>query len=91
MVAVVVFSGVGAWLDHFFTYVMPARLGTAQLTPCLPPHCRLPLNDPRRFRVQILFSPGAAYNPVELSPPNHTLPIAPRKPVHYKGRLVWGD
>uniref|UniRef100_A0A1D1ZXV8 Inositol hexakisphosphate and diphosphoinositol-pentakisphosphate kinase n=1 Tax=Auxenochlorella protothecoides TaxID=3075 RepID=A0A1D1ZXV8_AUXPR len=46
----------------------------------------LPLNDPRRFRVQILFSPGAAHNPLEVVPiqMNHTLPVRARVPVHSK-------
>lgn len=37
--------------------------------------------------MEILFSPGAAHNPVEVVPPqkNHTLPIKPRVPVHKQG------
>lgn len=45
---------------------------------------QLPLDDPNRFRVEVLFSPGAAYDPTEVIPPkkDHVLPVAPRKPLH---------
>ena len=50
--------------------------------------CRLPLDDPRRFRVEILFSPGASHDPFEVVPikgKDHVLPILPRMPVHDVG------
>ncbi|EFN57696.1 hypothetical protein CHLNCDRAFT_57228 [Chlorella variabilis] len=47
----------------------------------------LPLDDPKRFRVEVLFSPGAAYDPTEVIPPkkDHVLPVAPRVPLHPDG------
>ena len=44
----------------------------------------LPLNHAGRFRVEILFSPGAAHNPFEVFPlrDDHVIPIVPRVPVH---------
>lgn len=44
----------------------------------------LPLRDPGRFRVEILFSPGAAHNPYEVVPlrKDHVIPIVPRMSVH---------
>ncbi|GJP45180.1 hypothetical protein CLOM_g4602 [Closterium sp. NIES-68] len=37
------------------------------------------LNDPRRFRVEIMFSPGSAVSPLEVEPTkkDHTLPVLP--------------
>ncbi|CAI5477356.1 unnamed protein product [Closterium sp. Yama58-4] len=37
------------------------------------------LNDPRRFRVEIMFSPGSAVSPLEVEPSkkDHTLPVLP--------------
>ncbi|CAI5526014.1 unnamed protein product, partial [Closterium sp. Naga37s-1] len=37
------------------------------------------LNDPRRFRVEIMFSPGSAVSPLEVEPAkkDHTLPVLP--------------
>eukprot|EP00803_Ostreobium_quekettii_P004618 evm.model.scf_439.9 EVM.evm.TU.scf_439.9 scf_439:61654-74618(+) len=45
---------------------------------------QVPFNDPKRFRVEILFSPGAAYNPFEVMPlrRDHTLPVQPRVELH---------
>ncbi|KDD72813.1 hypothetical protein H632_c2864p0, partial [Helicosporidium sp. ATCC 50920] len=45
---------------------------------------RIPIGDPARFRMEVLFSPGAAFNPTMVVPVhnNHTLPIAPRIPLH---------
>ncbi|CAD7697573.1 unnamed protein product [Ostreobium quekettii] len=42
------------------------------------------ISDPLRFRVEVLFSPGAAYNPFEVMPlrRNHTLPVHPRVELH---------
>lgn len=37
---------------------------------------RLHLDDPSRFRVEMLFSPGAGYDPSAAD--NHVLPVAPR-------------
>ena len=44
----------------------------------------LALNDPGRFRVEILFSPGAAHDPYAIVPlrKNHVIPIVPRVPIH---------
>eukprot|EP00887_Chlorella_sp_A99_P004707 scaffold4.g4707.t1 len=49
----------------------------------------LPLHDPGRFRVELLFSPGAAYEPFECAAAaaahdthDHVLPVAPRTPIH---------
>ena len=40
-------------------------------------------------QVEILFSPGAAYNPVETVPlkKDHVLPVMPRVPIHCGGAL----
>lgn len=38
-----------------------------------------------RFRVEVLFSPGANYNPFEVLPPHHSshvLPTIPRTALH---------
>ena len=45
---------------------------------------RVPVEDPARFRVEVLFSPGAAHNPFEVVPlkQDHTLPVAPRMALH---------
>ncbi|KAL4445780.1 hypothetical protein ABPG77_008979 [Micractinium sp. CCAP 211/92] len=47
----------------------------------------LPLDDPKRFRVEVLFSPGAAYDPTEVVPAkkDHVLPVAPRVALHPEG------
>jgi len=42
----------------------------------------LPLSDPRRFRVEILFSPGAAYDPAAAMASKHVLPVAARVALH---------
>lgn len=44
----------------------------------------LPLRDPGRFRVEILFSPGAAHSPYEVIPirKDHVIPIVPRMGIH---------
>jgi hypothetical protein len=50
-----------------------------------------PLGDPRRFRVEILFSPGAAVDPFDLSDAarpaaaSHVLPVRPRTAVDAGG------
>jgi len=45
---------------------------------------RVPVEDPARFRVEVLFSPGAAHNPMEVVPlkQDHTLPVSPRMALH---------
>ena len=45
----------------------------------------LPLRDPRRFRVEILFSPGAAHSPYEVVPirADHIIPVVPRMPMGF--------
>lgn len=42
------------------------------------------MESPERFRVEVLFSPGAGHNPFEVIPikQDHTLPIALRTPLH---------
>lgn len=65
---------------------------------CTPCPRRLPLEDPARFRVEVLFSPGAAYDPTCVTPAkkDHVLPVAPRVPLHpegarrIRGSLAWG-
>jgi inositol hexakisphosphate/diphosphoinositol-pentakisphosphate kinase len=44
---------------------------------------KLPLNDPGRFRVEILFSPGAAHDPYGVVPlrRDHVIPIVPRMAI----------
>lgn len=41
---------------------------------------QVPVHAPERFRVEVAFSPGAAFNPVEVRPKNedHALGVAPR-------------
>jgi inositol hexakisphosphate/diphosphoinositol-pentakisphosphate kinase len=43
----------------------------------------LPLRDESRFRVEILFSPGAAHSPYDVVPirKDHVIPIVPRMPI----------
>ena len=51
---------------------------------------RVPVDSPERFRVEVLFSPGASHNPFEVVPlkQDHTLPVLPRMPLH-AGELLW--
>ena len=46
--------------------------------------CRVPVDSPQRFRVEVLFSPGASHNPCQVLPikQDHTLPVQPRAPLH---------
>jgi hypothetical protein len=46
---------------------------------------RVAVESPERFRVEVLFSPGASHNPFEVVPikQDHTLPIQPRTPLHH--------
>jgi inositol hexakisphosphate/diphosphoinositol-pentakisphosphate kinase len=47
----------------------------------------VPIDSPDRFRIEILFSPGANYNPFEVSiEEDHTLPPVPR--VHMEEKEV---
>lgn len=48
--------------------------------------CSLALDDPKRFRVEVLFSPGAAVNPFDpREEGKHVLPVAPRVPITIGG------
>ncbi|KAL0037051.1 hypothetical protein WJX77_010637 [Trebouxia sp. C0004] len=51
---------------------------------------RVPVDSPQRFRVELLFSPGASFNPYEVVPlhKDHTLPVQPRACLH-KGKEVY--
>ena len=45
----------------------------------------VPVESPERFRVEVLFSPGANYNPFDFTMPlhnNHVLPTIPRTALH---------
>ncbi|GIL72959.1 hypothetical protein Vretimale_4607 [Volvox reticuliferus] len=45
----------------------------------------VPVESPERFRVEVLFSPGANYNPFDFNTSlhnNHVLPIVPRTALH---------
>ena len=48
---------------------------------------QVPVTAAERFRVEITFSPGAAYNPVEVVPArnNHVLPVVPRVDLNQVG------
>jgi len=48
----------------------------------------LPLDNPGRFKVEILFSPGAAHDPYEVVPlrKDHVIPIVPRSLIHDGGK-----
>jgi hypothetical protein len=39
---------------------------------------RVPVSSPDRFRVEVLFSPGASVDPVARPAADHTLPVCPR-------------
>lgn len=47
----------------------------------------VPVDSPQRFRIELLFSPGANFSPYEVVPLNkdHTLPVQPRACLH-KGK-----
>lgn len=55
-------------------------------------YCRVPVDSPQRFRVELLFSPGANFSPYEVVPlhKDHTLPVQPRACLH-KGQLTLSD
>lgn len=46
--------------------------------------CRVSVESPHRFRVEVLFSPGASHNPCSVVPihRDHTLPVVHRHPLH---------
>ena len=48
------------------------------------PGCRVSVESPHRFRVEVLFSPGASHNPCSVVPihRDHTLPVVHRHPLH---------
>eukprot|EP00811_Abedinium_folium_P033315 NODE_628_length_2878_cov_10.851690.p1 GENE.NODE_628_length_2878_cov_10.851690~~NODE_628_length_2878_cov_10.851690.p1 ORF type:complete len:892 (-),score=254.60 NODE_628_length_2878_cov_10.851690:201-2600(-) len=45
-----------------------------------------PASAPERYRVEVLFSPGAAADPLSLSGGSHTMPLSPLEPLHAPGR-----
>ena len=46
--------------------------------------CRVPVDSPDRFRMELLFSPGASHDPYSVVPlkQDHTLPISSRSHLH---------
>ena len=45
--------------------------------------CRVPVDSPQRFLVDVQFSAGANYDPFSLDPLHpHVLPVLPRRPLH---------
>lgn len=45
--------------------------------------CRVPVDSPQRFLVDVQFSAGANYDPFSLDPLQpHVLPVLPRRPLH---------
>ncbi|KAK9917336.1 hypothetical protein WJX75_003277 [Coccomyxa subellipsoidea] len=54
---------------------------------------RVPVESAERFRVEVLFSPGAGHNPFEVIPikQDHTLPIALRTPLHRDLGTTWSQ
>eukprot|EP00891_Asterochloris_glomerata_P003679 jgi/Astpho2/3679/gw1.00060.3.1_t len=48
---------------------------------------RVPVDSPERFRMEVLFSPGAAYSPYAVVPlhQDHTLPVTQRVCLHQGG------
>jgi hypothetical protein len=48
-----------------------------------PMGCRVPVDSPQRFLVDVQFSAGANYDPFSLDPLHpHVLPVLPRRPLH---------
>ena len=54
------------------------------------------MDSPERFRLELVFSPGANFNPYEVVPLNkdHTLPVQPRACLHkgkheYYSIVIW--
>ncbi|CAK0787238.1 hypothetical protein CVIRNUC_010454 [Coccomyxa viridis] len=54
---------------------------------------KVPVDSPERFRVEVLFSPGASHNPFEVVPlkQDHTLPVLPRMPLHAGAGATWAE
>ena len=50
----------------------------------------MPVDSPERFRMEVLFSPGAAYSPYAVVPlhQDHTLPVTQRVCLHQGGSPV---
>ena len=49
----------------------------------VPVACRVPVDSPQRFLVDVQFSAGANYDPFSLDPLHpHVLPVLPRRPLH---------
>jgi inositol hexakisphosphate/diphosphoinositol-pentakisphosphate kinase len=53
----------------------------------------VPLDDSRRFRIELMFSSGAALSPLEATPRNrdHTLPVLPPETLQEEGSYVTLD
>jgi len=49
---------------------------------------RVPVSSPDRFRVEVLFSPGASVDPVACPPVDHTLPVCPRWHLERDGGIT---
>jgi len=49
---------------------------------------RVPVSSPDRFRVEVLFSPGASVDPVSCPPADHTLPVCPRWHLERDGGIT---
>lgn len=49
---------------------------------------RVPVSSPDRFRVEVLFSPGASVDPVSCPPVDHTLPVCPRWHLERDGGIT---
>ena len=49
---------------------------------------RVPVSSPDRFRVEVLFSPGASVDPVSSPPVDHTLPVCPRWHLERDGGIT---
>jgi inositol hexakisphosphate/diphosphoinositol-pentakisphosphate kinase len=53
----------------------------------------VPLEDPKRFRIELMFSNGAAVSPLEVTPQiqDHMLPVLPPVSLQEDGRYVTLD
>ncbi|OAE33561.1 hypothetical protein AXG93_2139s1140 [Marchantia polymorpha subsp. ruderalis] len=53
----------------------------------------VPLEDSKRFRIELMFSSGAALSPLQVSPRNrdHTLPVLPPETLQEDGSYVTFD
>lgn len=54
---------------------------------------RVPVDSPERFRMEVLFSPGAAYSPYAVVPlhQDHTLPVTQRVCLHQEHELTLAE